>query len=309
LKHLRACLILIALLGVSGAALLTANAGAPDGRNARPARAYLPLVAHSIPPTATPTVTATPSPTPTETPTETQTPTETATATQTPTRTPTPTPTATSTATPTPDSGGWIALLEEGFESAPGPLWRFRDDNGASAGAYQGGRRGCHAYTGGYAAWAAGGGADGEQLPCGSPYPANLATTMSYGPFSLADAKMAQMRFRLRFDGMTAGDTFCWLASDGITAAGLCLNAQPIGWTPLTLDLGNPDQSTPGVSMLGKAQVWVGFRFTGGAASHTSEGPFVDNVVIRKCADTACSPIAADAPRAVSPWTSGMLVR
>ena len=182
MKHLRAFLIPIALLlVVSGAAILTANAGAPAGRNAGLSHAYLPLVARSIPPTATPSATATPSQTPTVTPTETP------------------------TATPTPDSGGWITLLEEGFETEPGPLWRFRDDNGANFGAYQWGRRGCQAFTGGYAAWAAGGGADGERLPCGSPYPADLATTMIYGPFSLADAKMAQMRFRLRFDAIDIG--------------------------------------------------------------------------------------------------------
>ena len=47
-----------------------------------------------------------------------------------------------------------------------------------------------------------GGGADGTLLGCDSTYPDNVATTMIYGPFSLADAKMAQMRFKLRYDQM-----------------------------------------------------------------------------------------------------------
>ena len=252
MKHLRVFLILIALLlAVSSAAIFTANAGAPVGRNALLPRAYLPMVARSGAPTPAPTPTATPGP------------------------------------------GNWTTLLEEGFETAPGPLWRFRDDNGADFGAYQWGRRACQPYTGDYSAWAVGGGADGELLPCGSAYPANAATTMIYGPFSLADAKMAQMRFRLRFDAKLPNDDFCWLASDGVMAAGRCLNAQPIGWATLDLDLGDLDPSTPGVSMLGKPQVWVGFRFTSDGAGHASEGPYVDDVVIRKCTDTTCAPIAA----------------
>ena len=42
--------------------------------------------------------------------------------------------------------------------------------------------------------------------------------------------------------------------------------------------------------MLGKPQVWVAFRFTSDATGHTSSGPFVDDVLIRKCLDTLCSP-------------------
>ena len=145
-----------------------------------------------------------------------------------------------------------------------------------------------------------GGGADGEPLTCGSAYPDNVATTMIYGPFSLADAKMAQMRFKLRYDQMLSGDDFCWYASDGTVAGGLCLNAQPSGWTTLGLDLGALDTGTQVVSMLGKPQVWVAFRFTSNAAGHTSPGPFVDDVVIRKCLDTLCSPFSAAAAGAGS---------
>ena len=48
MKHLRVFLILIVLLlGIAGAAIFTANAGAPVGGNALTPRAYLPLVARS----------------------------------------------------------------------------------------------------------------------------------------------------------------------------------------------------------------------------------------------------------------------
>ena len=46
MKHLRVVLSLIVLLlGVAGAAIFTANAGAPVGGNALTPRVYLPLVA------------------------------------------------------------------------------------------------------------------------------------------------------------------------------------------------------------------------------------------------------------------------
>ena len=247
MKHLRVFLILIVLLlGIAGAAVFTANAGAPVGGNALTPHVYLPLVAQGE-------------------------------------------------SAPTP--GTWITVLGEGFEATPGPLWQFRDDNGASYGAYKWGRRACEPFTGSYSAWAVGGGANGETLACGSPYPDHVATTMIYGPFSLADAKKAQVRFKLRYDQVLSGDDFCWYASDGKVAGGLCLNAQPSGWTTLGLDLGVLDTGTQAVSMLGKPQVWVAFRFTSNATGHTSPGPFVDEVVIRKCLDTLCSPLSPAAPR------------
>lgn len=291
MKYLRVCWILMALLlAASGAAMLTAHAGAPVGSSARLSRSYLPLVAYDVPPTFTPTASATATQTGTATPSRTPTATPTA----------TPTGTATSAATPTPtpsrSPGSWTTILVEGFEAAPGPLWQFRDDNGASFGAYQWGRRDCQPFSGSYSAWAAGGGADGETLACGSAYPANVATTMIYGPFSLADAQMGQVRFKLRYDQMSPNADFCWFASDGTTAGGRCLNAQPVGWTTLDLDLGNLDPMTPGVSVLGKPQVWVAFRFISGGAAHASAGPYVDDVFIRKCLDALCSPLSGGAP-------------
>jgi hypothetical protein len=259
LKHLRVFWILTALLlGVSGAVIFTANAGAPVGQKTLTQHAYLPLVVGGE---VMPTPTSSPTPTP----------------------------------TPAPD--GWITLLAEGFEVAPGSLWTFSDDNGAIGGAYRWGRRDCQPFTGSYSAWAVGGGANGAPLTCGSPYPDNVATTMVYGPFSLADAQMAQVRFRLRYDQVLSEDDFCWYASDGKVAGGLCLNAQPSGWTMLGLDLGALDTGTQIVSMLGRQQVWVAFRFTTNGAAHASPGPYVDDVLIRKCLDTLCSPFSAAAPR------------
>ena len=195
-----------------------------------------------------------------------------------------------------PAPGTWVTVMEEGFEAAPGPLWQFRDDNGAVGGAYQWGRRDCLPYTGSFSAWAVGGEADGANLTCDDAYPDNVRTTMIYGPFSLADAKMAQMRFALRYDQISPNDDFCWLASNApqlsnaTVAGGLCLNAQPSGWTTLDLNLGDLELSDPAVSVLGQPQVWVTFRFTSDATGHASPGPFVDDVRIHECRDLLCPP-------------------
>jgi hypothetical protein len=106
-------ILIVLLLGVTGAAIFTANAGAPVGRSVLTPRVYLPLVARPV---------------------------------------------------PTPGPGDWTIILEEEFEATPGPLWQFRDDNGAIGGAYQWGRRDCLPSTGSYSAWAVGGGTDGYGL-------------------------------------------------------------------------------------------------------------------------------------------------
>ena len=195
-----------------------------------------------------------------------------------------------------PAPGTWITVMEEGFEAAPGPLWQFHDDNGAVGGAYRWGPARLPAVHRQLQRLGSGRRhADGTLLGCESTYPDNVATTMIYGPFSLADAKMAQVRFKLRYDQVLSGDDFCWYASDGTVAAGRCLDAQPSGWTTLDLDLDDLDPFTPGMSVLGKPQVWVGFRFTSDGTGHASPGPFVDDVIIRKCLDMLCSPLGAAA--------------
>ena len=119
---------------------------------------------------------------------------------------------------------------------------------------------------------------------------------MLYGPFSLVDAKMAQMRFKLRYDQMLDGHfLLVRIRRHGISRY-TSLYGQPSGWTTLDLDLGDLDPCDPGVSVLGKPQVWVAFRFTSDATGHTSPGPFVDDVLIRKCLDTLCSPFSVAAP-------------
>ena len=199
---------------------------------------------------------------------------------------------------PTPGPGGWITILDEGFEAQPDPLWRFFDDSGAP-GAFSWPGRTCRPHAGSYSAWAVGGGTGGAALPCGSDYPDNVTSYMTYGPFSLAGAGMAELRFQLWLDRLTEDEEFCWQATDGVTAGAACLNAGPGGWTPITVDLADVDAAEPGVSMLGKSRVWITFRFMSDGAGHAAEGAYVDDVVIRTCRDLTCTPVAA-AGRAAS---------
>ncbi len=183
-------------------------------------------------------------------------------------------------------SNQWVSVLEEGFEGEPGAFWRFYDADGAARGTYFWARRTCRPDTGSYSAWAVGGGTDGAALGCGSAYPDNASAWMIYGPFSLADAAAAELRFRLWLNRASEVDRFCWGASsDGVTFPGVCLSGTPSGWTSLALDLADVGD---GVNMLGKSQVWAAFVFQSDGAGHMAEGVYVDNVSLRTCLAGPC---------------------
>ncbi len=194
--------------------------------------------------------------------------------------------------------GGWTTLLDEGFEAAPAAGWRSLDGNGQTAGEYYWAGRTCRPLSGRASAWAAGGGRDGAGLACGSAYPDNADSWMIYGPFSLAGAQMAQLRFSFYLADLAAGDAFCWGASaDYVVFTGQCLDAAPGGWSPFVLDLGNlAGDQPPSISFLGQPQVWIAFRFTSDATAHAAEGVYVDNVIVRKCPDRTCANPPAAAP-------------
>jgi hypothetical protein len=185
-----------------------------------------------------------------------------------------------------PVPGTWVTILNEDFEAAAGPLWRFLDRNGATGGAFTWARRDCRPNQGSYSAWAVGGGADGAALPCGSPYPDQAAAWMIYGPFSLADATAAELRFRLWLDVEPEADSLCWLASaDDASYRGLCLALDTAGWTTLTLDLADVGA---GVSLLRQPRVWIAFAFLSDDSSHRPGGAYVDGVQVRACVGGRC---------------------
>ena len=180
----------------------------------------------------------------------------------------------------------WTIIMQEDFEGEPDPAWRLFDNDGATNGTYHWAKRTCRPYEGAQSGWAVGGGTDGAALPCGSPYPPNVQSWMIYGPFSLADATAAEMRFKLWLNSETGHDQFCWMAAaDGVAFNGLCTSGNLGGWIDPFLDLSNVRNYG---SMLGDPEVWVAFMFVSSGELRPGEGAFVDNVVLRKCTLSAC---------------------
>ena len=197
---------------------------------------------------------------------------------------------------------GWVTILEDGFEGAfPGP-WEAVDADGPAGGEYFWGKRGCRPFGGSYSAWAPGGGEDGEMLPCGASYPNDLEAWMVYGPFSLADATAAEMRFRLWVSSEWGYDLLFWGASvDGSEFYGEAFSGESFGWQEVSFDLA--DVYTLG-SLLGEPQVWVAFVWVSDGDTTYPEGAYVDDVLLRKAVGQA--PTVTPTPTA-TPGTPGAL--
>ncbi|GAB4505901.1 MAG: hypothetical protein Kow00123_00390 [Anaerolineales bacterium] len=260
-------------------------------------RGLLPLVANAYvlaePPTATPTRTPTRTATraATATPTRTATPQPTATPTRTATPQPTATPTRTATRTSTPTC--WVTIKGENFEGSFPGNWTVLD-NDPNWGLFYWGKRNCRAASGSYSGWAVGGG-NGAALQCGSTYPPNVQSWMIYGPFSLADAKAADMTLKVWLNSEPGADTLLWGASvDGGWFFGYQATGSS-GWTTKSLDFSN----VPYLGDLrGQSQVWVGIRFLSDWGTEYPEGAYVDDILIRK---NICATYANDVALPVDP--------
>jgi hypothetical protein len=195
--------------------------------------------------------------------------------------------------------GGWETVVEEGFESPPGSLWEFTGQEDPAGNLFTWGSSVCRPYTGGYSAWAVGHNANGASLLCGSDYPDHVDSRMTYGPFSLADATAADLRFRFwlyRGDAYDR-DEFCWSAGSSsaeLQSNELCLTFDTGAWSPMTLDL--REWGPNAINLLGRPQVWIAFRFTSYGSGSQAEGAFVDDVVVRRCAGGTCPPAAGSVP-------------
>ncbi len=248
-------------------------------------------------PTQTPTATSTPTqgPSPTPTPTPTQTPTRLPgsfeefylplllrnfpIATSTPTLTPTPTHTPTPTATPT-QAAGWVVIEEEDFEGAfPGPGW-LAFDSSAGQIDYFWGKRDCRSHSGSFSGWATGARAGAASPACGSNYPGDASSVLVYGPFSLADATDAELRFQYWLNSETFFDSLFWGASvDGQNFYGARQSGQLASWQFVDFDL--TDVFTLG-DLRGEPVVWIVFTFTTDSSVNFAEGAYVDDILLRK---------------------------
>ncbi len=207
---------------------------------------------------------------------------------------PTFTPTPTATSTPTSPPALWVNIMTEDFEGSFPSAWTISDGQPGS-GEYYWGKQDCRAFIGDYSGWAIGGGSDGSLLPCGSSYPENVKSWMIYGPFSLADASAADLRYQTWINTGSPSNTdqnFCRMAStDGINFSGDCFRGNSQGGIEQTLDLSNV---TGLGSLLGQTEVYIALYFENLSTAGSTEGVYVDDIILRKCVSTSCPTLAAD---------------
>jgi hypothetical protein len=182
------------------------------------------------------------------------------------------------------------------FEGAfPGPV-AVLDDNGPVGGVYTWGKRDCLPFAGQFSGWASGGGANGAQLACGSNYANNQLARMVFGPFSLAGARDAELRYKLWLRTEFGFDGLCALASiNNNDFYGSCSSGNSNGWVDRVFDLKNVYQLG---NLTGQPQVWVAFGFVSDSSVTLPGGAYVDNIIVRSC--TAACPAAASSMLAQS---------
>jgi hypothetical protein len=187
----------------------------------------------------------------------------------------------------------WITLVSTDFEGPwPGP-WVIFDNNGGTGRVYYWGQRNCRAYSGSNSGWAVGAGAQGSTLGCGANYPDYANSWMMYGPFSLADANAADLKFKLWLNSESGYDGVCRMASiNGTNFYGPCTSGNSAGWIDRTLDLSN----VPALgNLVGQPNIWIAIIFSSDNMYNYVEGAYVDDIVLRKC------PVGATCPAGVSP--------
>lgn len=183
---------------------------------------------------------------------------------------------------------GWTTIVSEDFEGTfPGTTWRVFDNDGTTNGEYYWAKKNCKSYAGSYSGWAVGGGANGAALSCGANYPNNVSSWMVYGPFSLADATAADLKFKLWLNSESGFDAVIATASiNGANFYGVPISGTTSGgWVDGLLNLGN----VPTLGNLeGQSNVWVALIFLSDGSINYPEGAYVDNIVLRKCTSASC---------------------
>ncbi|MBN2258660.1 MAG: M6 family metalloprotease domain-containing protein [Anaerolineaceae bacterium] len=183
---------------------------------------------------------------------------------------------------------GYIIEMHQEFESTfPAYKWEITE---AGTDDYRWGRRDCRFFNGLSSAWAAGGGANGGLLSCGSTYPGNLDTSMTYGPFSTEEGILnGEMVFKVFMNSEVDHD-FLWVTAGpgGSSEYGFKMSGNSSGWITKTLNLNDLDGA--GHSVIGYPNVWIRFRFTSDYLGHIGEGAFIDDILLRLCKTEQCNP-------------------
>lgn len=214
--------------------------------------------------------------------------------------TPTPTPTPTKTPKPKPPT---VTIMQENFESSfPGGNWHVLDGWGRSR---------CQATSGVYSAWAV---SDPLRDKCSTNYPNSSNNWMIYGPFSLADAKKATLKYNLWLNAEMQKDVFFMGAStDGLnfygqgytgpsgasqkapgraergstklnelkfeTSPHATNEAAAPSWVRMTFNL----KQVPTLgNLMGEKKVWLAFVWQTDGQNGLKGGAYVDDVLLTK---------------------------
>jgi hypothetical protein len=167
----------------------------------------------------------------------------------------------------------WKDVFNEPFENGfPGAHWTLYGNPSWGATTYA-------AHGGTHSVWCA-----GSALQPAGGYTNAMAAWMIYGPFNLADARDATVRFWYKNNSEPGRDGLWWGASTNATTG--------YGWPFFASGDQNPwreqvcslaDVGSLG-SLCGKSQVWIAFVFTSDSANcgPTYTGAFLDDVLIQK---------------------------
>ncbi len=179
---------------------------------------------------------------------------------------------------------GWQNIMTEDFEGVfPGSKWDVYSQSQVDA---YWGKDSYNPHNGSWSAYCAKSGTDGVDPPAWFPY--RMSSAMVYGPFSLADATDAELRFHLWLDSAgiqvepynIPGDYLLWAASiDGKYFGGKTIAGHYRHWMEKSLDfteipyLGN---------VCGQPEVWILFTFSDVMPGSSGQGAFIDDVVLSK---------------------------
>ncbi len=180
---------------------------------------------------------------------------------------------------PTVRGGGLVTLMQEDFEGDfPSGSWAV------TPGDYAWAKRNCTAHSGGYSAWAVGGGTVGSTLACGANYPNSVFPQMTYGPFDLRDANWAFLDFYLNLNAESDYDFLQFTASiDGVHFYGYQESGTSNGdWLHYSLSLNAVPVNDTLANFTGQPTVWIAFFFVSDNMVNYPNGAFIDDVVIQK---------------------------
>ncbi|HJS22991.1 MAG TPA: fibronectin type III domain-containing protein [Pyrinomonadaceae bacterium] len=185
----------------------------------------------------------------------------------------------------------WETILSENFDvnNFPYTPWRAFDNNGATGGELFWDDQNCVSNSPNWSLWPADDGVN-HLNPCTDNYVNNMDSWVVYGPFSLANATDGLLEFNYNNVSESGFDHLKWMVSiNGTNFYGLQISGNSSGWRHESLDLKNVP--TLG-NITGQTQVWIAFAFTTDGSVISGKGPFVDDVTIKRLANSSCSGVS-----------------